>query len=183
MMEELGFGPVRCVGPPLQVYMAGSRRQLNAYMFVKTEAGGVGVKDSPSKSGSTDTSFQGPSLATAPEFEPTDILNALGRMGCTSSNDSGGVAACEGSQQQPAHGHGLRKRAKAGKYAAMVGVSSEEEDQEGAGADAARPSKRARAAAGAEADGVVKAAGGRGRRGGRQAVGSDDSDVSGGTRA
>eukprot|EP00197_Chlamydomonas_leiostraca_P011735 CAMPEP_0202884102 /NCGR_PEP_ID=MMETSP1391-20130828/40434_1 /ASSEMBLY_ACC=CAM_ASM_000867 /TAXON_ID=1034604 /ORGANISM="Chlamydomonas leiostraca, Strain SAG 11-49" /LENGTH=206 /DNA_ID=CAMNT_0049567231 /DNA_START=54 /DNA_END=671 /DNA_ORIENTATION=+ len=29
VMEELGFGPVRCVGPPIQVYMAGSRRQLN----------------------------------------------------------------------------------------------------------------------------------------------------------
>ncbi len=58
MMEELGFGQVECKAAAMPVFMAGSGRKLNAYLFVKPD-------DYTHEKVPADA---GPSLATATPF-------------------------------------------------------------------------------------------------------------------
>lgn len=72
-MAELGFGEVECCAPAIPVYMGGSGRQLNAYVFKKKEGSSRGA-------GSRGQQQAGPSLESAPAFDPAAVLEALQRM-------------------------------------------------------------------------------------------------------
>jgi hypothetical protein len=115
-MDDLGFGPVSLVTPAIPVYMAGSHRRLNAYMFTKQPSPGTGLPDSapmrgtrsrqtvPAGSGSllpdggTDSSNRGsrrqlPSLSDATPFDPLGVIEALARMG-SGEGSAGRVSVC-----------------------------------------------------------------------------------------
>ncbi len=71
-MSELGFGEVECKAAALPVHMAGSRRKLNAYLFVKR-----GSPTAPA--GAAPAAGVGKSLSTATPFDPTQVGDWLAR--------------------------------------------------------------------------------------------------------
>ena len=153
-MQELGFGDVQCVQAALPVYMAGSRRRLNAYVFIKKRTGnGSGAarrasagRRSIGKGDNASASVGGPSLETAPAFDPAAVLDALNRMGSVDSSTlSGAVVGCSGQGALVAHasGHGLRKRVVRPtlKVVEGSGVGSSDDDDEEVGRERQQPQK------------------------------------------
>jgi|LauGreSBDMM110SN_4_FD.fasta_scaffold184760_1 hypothetical protein len=70
-MKELGFGKVRQVAA-IPVYMSGSRRQLNAYCFVRDEAPPAAVAKRKGRAASPALD-----LSTMPGFSPDNVIGVL----------------------------------------------------------------------------------------------------------
>lgn len=72
-MEQLGFGKVRLVAA-IPVYMAGSRRKLNAYCFVRDQMPPAATRKSRATDGPV---AQNLDLSTMPGFSPGDVIGVL----------------------------------------------------------------------------------------------------------
>ncbi|KAJ9533986.1 hypothetical protein QJQ45_027054 [Haematococcus lacustris] len=110
-MEELGFGQVHCVTESLPVHMAGSGRQLCAYIFCKSG-------QPRAAAGSRQAKRPKLSLETAPTFHPAQVVSTLHRqaseeLSCkhthSSSSSSSSIALAVG-PHTAVHQHGLRRR-------------------------------------------------------------------------
>lgn len=97
-MADLGFGPVVLLSPAIHVYMAGSHRRLNAYMFTKAAPPPLRSSRSTGQraprlsshaaeegeldvgGGSSSSKSELPSLLSAAPFDSSAVIEALARM-------------------------------------------------------------------------------------------------------